>query len=92
VTFSHLSISQRQLRDVSKRISTKAKERLQRDAIIELGNSFDMVINVDDCDEHERFQSDLITMCKQVLGHPLLQKSLECISDSVEAIHRMNNQ
>jgi len=52
VTFSHhpthLSIPQRQLRDVSKRISTEAEERLQRDAIIKLEDSFDMVINVDE--------------------------------------------
>jgi len=32
-------------RDVSKRISTEAEERLQRDAIIKLEDSFDMVIN-----------------------------------------------
>jgi len=49
-------------------------------------------MSMNDDDEHEPFQSDLITMCKQVLGHQLLQKRLECISDSVEAIHRMNNQ
>jgi len=45
VTFSHHCIPQRQRRDVSKRISTEAEERLQRDAIIKLEDSFDMVIN-----------------------------------------------